>query len=213
MPPGVLKEVVHICSTKTRFSFSVSNYCKKSGMLTVLPIFDSTCCNHDNSKSSCLSCSTTFWVSESRGCELCWNVLCWNDGVRLLRSCDSTCCLCRLALLSFFFFFVNGGLLCCDGEDGWMRGRGGQMNGRNGGMHVAREEERGGGYVTLRFRSASRERVCDSYRQEREGLRERRMKRQEWGGWGREEEEGVCSFPVLPLIFFFFTSPSSLPAR
>lgn len=63
-----------------------------------------------------------------------------------------------------------------------MRGRGGQMNERNRGMHVAREEG-GGGYVTLRFRSASRERVCDSYRQEREGLEERgrgrRMKKQE----------------------------------
>lgn len=65
-------------------------------------------------------------------------------------------------------FFVNGDLLCYDGRmDEWEGGRrgggggsDGRMNGRDGGARVAREGGRDGGYVTLRFRSASRELVC-----------------------------------------------------
>lgn len=45
-------------------------------------------------------------------------------------------------------------------EEGRGGGSDGRMNGRDGGARVAREGGRDGGYVTLRFRSASRELVC-----------------------------------------------------
>lgn len=43
--------------------------------------------------------------------------------------------------LSLQGFFVNGGLLCYDGRMDEWEGATGEVNGRDGGMHVAREGE------------------------------------------------------------------------
>lgn len=131
---------------------------------------------------------------------------------------------CRLFLGLQGFLWMEA---CCALTVGWMNGRERRTNEWERWRDVCGEIGRGGGYVTLRFRSASRELVClwlilsgwggeegvGGGEVERESEREkgRRRRRQRWRGWGKESRKGgVWSFFVLPLAFFFSTAPSPI---
>lgn len=129
---------------------------------------------------------------------------------------------CRLFLGLQGFLWMEA---CCALTVGWMNGRERRTNEWERWRDVCGEIGRGGGYVILRFRSASRELVCLwlilsgwggrglGMARERESEREkgRGRRRQRWRGWGKESRKGgVWSFFVLPLVFFFSTAPSPI---
>lgn len=129
---------------------------------------------------------------------------------------------CRLFLGLQGFLWMEA---CCALTVGWMNGRERRTNEWERWRDVCGEIGRGGGYVILRFRSASRELVCLwlilsgwggrglGMARERESEREkgRGRRRQRWRGWGKESRKGgVWSFFVLPLAFFFSTAPSPI---
>lgn len=154
------------------------NYCNKWVLLAVLLIFDSTCCNHGNIKScstlnqdvapelACLCCETFCFpwfglVKPELKFQLVFFIHTYAlscSGVTVCPGAVNPPAASLSACRALFFFFCEWSLAVLWQEDGWMGGGGEQTNGERW-RDACGEAGRGGGYVTLRFRSASMELV------------------------------------------------------